>query len=393
MNEHDAEDAPTDDKSAERPFPKRRRRRVERRYRFLPKKTRRFPQLRWWREVLLVVLLITAVIFLINPFPRLAQAQATIAQPKQPLVVTPPAVPETGYCIVGDFQDWNGTSTPLFDDGTEGDQTAGDGIYSRTVTFAEPGRYLWGVLPCGLWELTVPEKKSAWVFATSPNQPITFTFNPTTPASNLWPKTYTLFANDMLPARLVAVGSFQNKRWNNKDERTIMEPAENGQFQLAYRVPLSGTYETYISIQGQNEGIGANGRSLEPIPLVFSTKFTGEIVVIQYDDRTDRIAVLYGIPRMLSWLSYDWGAQIIAAISALGALVLGAQLTYRAVVLRPDRQLKAGCPNCQQHDLQRIGRKTADYLLNIVGVPVRRYRCSHCGWQGRRIYHRRHRWD
>jgi len=367
----------------------RRRQGKERRYRFGRHKRQQLPQLRWWREVLLVVFLLTAVLFLINPFSRLAQARATASRPQQPLAVTPPAEPESGYCIVGNFQNWDGQSTPLVDDGTEGDRSAGDGIYSRTVVFEEPDRYLWRVLPCGQWDAIVPEK-SAWVFVTSPNQPITFTFNPAMPPSNLWPRSYALTANDTLPARVVAIGSFQANRWDSEDARTALEPVGNNRYQLAYRIPLPNTYETYVAIQGRSEGIGASGRSIEPVPLEFTTRFPSEMVVIQYDAGTDRIAVLSGMPWWLSWLGYGWGARIIAGISILGILVMGAQIGYRRVVLRPDWQYSVGCPNCEAHDLQRISRETSDYVLDLLGVPVRRYKCRQCGWEGRRIYRRHH---
>ncbi len=365
------------------------RRRKERRYRFASRKRRRLPQLQWWREALLVVCLLVAIFFLINPFPRLAQARATVAQPAEPLAVTPLASPEGGYCIAGDFQEWDGQSTPLLDDGTQGDRTAGDGIYSRTITFADPGRYLWRVLPCGQWATAVPEK-SAWVFATAPDQAITFTFNPAMPPSNLWPRSYALTANDTLPARAVAVGSFQNTRWDNEDSRTAMEPIGNGKYQLAYRIALPNTYEAYVSIQGRNEGIGASGRSMEPVPLRFTTRFPAEMVVIQFDATTDRIAVLTGMPWWLSWLGFGWGARIMMGISLLGVFVLGAQVGYRRIVLRPEWQYSAGCPNCEANDLQRTSRETSDYVVDLLGVPVRRFKCKQCGWNGRRIYHRHH---
>ncbi len=365
----------------------RRRRRKERRYRFGSQKRRigvQLPRLSWWREALLVVLLVTAVFFLINPFTRLAQARATAAKPLEPLAVTPPTLPEEGYCLAGDFQEWNGRSTPLLDDGTQGDSVAGDGVFSRTVTFAEPGRYLWRAMPCGQWELGVPEK-SAWVFVTMPNQPITFTFTPDLPSTDLWPQTYALKASDTLFAGPVAVGSFQTRPWDSEDGTTQMRPSGNGQYQLDYRVPRPGSYEVYVAVQGYTEGFGADGRSREPIPLTFTTQSPMEMVVIQYDGRTDRIAVLYGIPGWLGSLAYGWGARIIAGISIVGMLVLGAQMAYSHFVLRPDRQYSAGCPNCQQHDLRRISRETSDYLLSIMGIPVRRYRCSQCGWKGRRV--------
>jgi hypothetical protein len=248
---------------------------------------------------------------------------------------------------------------------------------------------LWRIIPCGAWDLGVPEK-SAWVFAIEPEQPITFTFNPAIPTSNFWPKAYAFTANDTLPARPVAVGNFQVRRWYSEDSRTAMPPSGNGQFQLAYRVPLPGTYETYVVIQGLEDGIGASGRSREPVPLEFTTEFPAEMVVFQYDGRTDRIAVLSGMPWWLSWLGYGWGARIIAGISILGILVLSAQIGYSRIVLRPDWQYSAGCPNCEAHDLRRVSRENSDYVLDLFGVPVRRYKCSQCGWEGRRIYRQHH---
>jgi hypothetical protein len=206
----------------------------------------------------------------------------------------------------------------------------------------------------------------------------------------LWPRSYALTADDTLPARVVAIGSFQANRWDSEDARTAMEPVGNNRYQLAYRIPLPNTYETYVAIQGRNEGIGASGRSIEPVPLEFTTRFPSEMVVIQYDAGTDRIAVLSSMPWWLSWLGFGWGARIIAGISILGILILGAQIGYRRVVLRPDWQDSAGCPNCQEHDLQRISRETSDYVLDLLGVPVRRYKCNQCGWEGRRIQRRHH---
>lgn len=367
-----------------------RRRRGERRYRFAPRKQQRFPQLRWWREALMILLLATAVLFIINPFTRLAQSQATVARPAEPLAVTPPIKPESGYCLAGNFQEWSGVSTPLVDDGTEGDRDAGDGLYSRTVVFEEPDRYLWRVLPCGQWDFAIPER-SAWVFVTEPNQAITFTFNPEMPPSRLWPRSYAYTANDTLPARAVAVGNFQQRRWDSEDSATEMEPSGNGQYQLVYRIPLPNTYETYVAIQGREEGVGASGRSMEPVPLTFSTEFPAEMVVFQYDARTDRIGVLSGMPWWLSWLGFGWGARIITAVSLLGFFLLGAQVAYTRIVLRPDWQYSVGCPNCQQHDLQRVSRETSDYVLDLLGIPVRRYKCNQCNWEGRRIHSRHHR--
>ena len=127
-----------------------------------------------------------------------------------------------------------------------------------------------------------------------------------------------------------------------------------------------------------------------PSPLAFTTEFPSEMVVIQYDGRTDRIAVLYGMSYGLSWLGFGWGTGLIAAVAIVGSLILGAQIAYTRVVLHPERQYRAGCPNCQQHNLQRISRESKDYLLETIGIPVRRYKCRSCGWEGRRIQRNPH---
>lgn len=362
-------------------------RHAERRYRFGTHRRRRLFSLGWWREGLLGVLLVTAVLCLINPFPKMAFARATAATPAEPLPVSLPTAPEDGYCLAGDFQGWDGRSTPLLDDGSQGDETAGDGLYTRTVTFAEPGRYLWRVLPCGDWGQAVPDR-AAWIFVTTPDQPITFTFRAGEVESRFWPDAYALTADDTLPARLVAVGTFQTEPWNNKDSLTGLQPRNRNQFQLAYRVPRPGTYQAYLSVQGRGESIGANGRSLEAVPLEFTTRKASEWVLFQYDGRSSRMAILYQIPWWLGWLGFEHGAQIIAVLAFLGLLILGIQVLNLRFVKHPDWQHTAGCPNCQG-ELRRVSRTTADYLLGLVGIPVRRYKCRQCGWEGRRM-HRHH---
>jgi hypothetical protein len=367
---------------------KQRSRHAERRYRFGPRRRRRSFGPGWWREALLGLLLVTAVLGFINPFPRLAVARATAAAPAEPLPVSPPLAPAEGFCLAGDFQEWNGSSTPLLDDGTQGDQTAGDGLYSRSVTFAETGRYLWRVLPCGDWDHAVPER-SAWVFVTAPDQAITFTFRPGAVDGRFWPNTYALTANDTLPARLVAVGTFQTEPFDNDDDQTGLEPLNRDQFQLAYRIAQPGTYQAYVSVQGRGESVGANGRSMEAVPLEFTTRMASEWVLFQYDGRSSRIAIWHQIPWWLGWLAFERGALILAGLSVVGILVLGVPVVDRRFMQRPEWQHSAGCPNCQG-DLRRVNRTSTDYLLGVVGVPVRRYQCSKCGWQGRRIHRHHH---
>jgi len=46
----------------------------------------------------------------------------------------------------------------------------------------------------------------------------------------------------------------------------------------------------------------------------------------------------------------------------------------------PTRMLAGRCPNCGG-DLRRIRRYPIDRLVSLV-VPVRRFRCEECTWEG-----------
>jgi hypothetical protein len=43
------------------------------------------------------------------------------------------------------------------------------------------------------------------------------------------------------------------------------------------------------------------------------------------------------------------------------------------------------CPKCKRH-LERTNRTAIDKLIGIV-IPVRRYKCMGCFWEGLRVYH------
>jgi predicted RNA-binding Zn-ribbon protein involved in translation (DUF1610 family) len=82
----------------------------------------------------------------------------------------------------------------------------------------------------------------------------------------------------------------------------------------------------------------------------------------------------------------DW---LVAAGSAplFGALLLGLVLLAMVVYFR--RQLRArssmwthACPECGSYQLQRVHRRWYDRLLNLIGIPIRRYRCPNCHWRG-----------
>lgn len=93
------------------------------------------------------------------------------------------------------------------------------------------------------------------------------------------------------------------------------------------------------------------------------------------------------LPRPISafgrWLAYSGGARLLAGAlvaAAIGVISLRVRQNWVAQMAVGDGQ----CPQCNQTTLRRIHRKKADRLLNYLSLPVRRYKCKNCRWEGRR---------
>lgn len=82
---------------------------------------------------------------------------------------------------------------------------------------------------------------------------------------------------------------------------------------------------------------------------------------------------------------FSGSAGIIIAV-ALAGLALFSYFLLRARLLG-NRYLYVGegCPHCAEHELIRVRRYQGDRLLARVGIPVRRYVCRNCAWDGLRI--------
>lgn len=82
-----------------------------------------------------------------------------------------------------------------------------------------------------------------------------------------------------------------------------------------------------------------------------------------------------------------WGGAEAISIGFPGfvlGLLLGAwRLRWR--INRYERWWNACCPSCASNELKRKRRRPFDRLLGRLGIPVRRYICASCQWEGRRI--------
>ena len=103
-------------------------------------------------------------------------AQAPIQEINQNSSQTPSLLVAGNWCFAGDLNGWNNSSTPMFDDGTNGDIIASDGIYSLVMSVPTAGTYAWKVVECGNWGNTHPAANS-WVTTSAPMQGVTFTLD------------------------------------------------------------------------------------------------------------------------------------------------------------------------------------------------------------------------
>lgn len=85
----------------------------------------------------------------------------------------------------------------------------------------------------------------------------------------------------------------------------------------------------------------------------------------------------------LDWLLTGANNLVLGGGLLFGGILLA--LIARFLVMR-NRALwaSAGCPQCREHDMLRIQRQNSDRAISLF-VPVRRYACRNCTWQGRRL--------
>lgn len=73
------------------------------------------------------------------------------------------------------------------------------------------------------------------------------------------------------------------------------------------------------------------------------------------------------------------------AVAILLGVVLVALWRLRWRIVQSERLWSTSCPQCDLPELHRIHRRLGGRMLSLLGLPVGRYHCRHCGWKGLRI--------
>ena len=228
---------------------------------------------------------------ILSPAASLAQAPSQeILQNTPPKSVNAAAI---NWCFAGGLNGWNNASTPMYDDGTYGDQIPGDGVYSWGTSVPTAGDSLWKAAECGSWSNTHPAQNS-WFTTFVDNQWVVFTLDTNDysvntgmallPASNI-----VNVSGDALPTSFTAVGDFQG--WNNADPNTGLDDLGNGFYRLIYTIPTAGSYIGKVVVTGSWLGFGADGRSSDAANINFTTTTDNQDMVFLLDSYSGRLLI------------------------------------------------------------------------------------------------------
>ena len=196
-------------------------------------------------------------------------------------------VPTLPYWYVrGDFNGW-GLVDPMYDDGTHGDVSAGDGIFAAQVTISSPGRYQFKVAVED-WSISHPGSGDSWLDTTVAGEIVTVTFD-TNAYADGWLPDAEIIGVSTEPGAWTAVGDWQG--WDNANPATAMSALGGGVYDLTTPIASPGSYQFKAVKTGTWDAIGSDGRSVNANTASFETTFADQNVTLTVDALTGRIQV------------------------------------------------------------------------------------------------------
>lgn len=341
------------------------------------------PWQRWFDLAVALLLFATAVYFFTNPFIDTALGTAQAAQPVTSTEI--PILPTMAWCLVGSAFGDEADPLPLFDDGSNGDWAAGDGVFVLEAAVVQSGQHSWQVQACEDETIHFPSEMS-WLQTAQANENVFFTFDTNNRdyfGNQYFPHQFIHHAYDDT-AQFTAVGSFQE--WNNSDPNTTLTDLGDETFRLMYRVPAPGDYEGHIVVTGTDAGYGANGRSVQPASFQFTTDTPNQRIFFMLDQESGQMSILYNPRGVYNFLAFGGGAYIIAVLLLLIAAAFVLRVVRYQLIHDPRRHVERPCPQCGHPDPKRVRRSSSERLIStVLRMPMRRYQCRTCGWSGNRF--------
>ncbi len=198
------------------------------------------------------------------------------------------------WCATG-INNWNANDIPLYDDGTHGDLSGGDGVFSADLTIATTGRYDWKVTVCD-WSNSFPGSGNSFLRTSTDNQTVKLTFDTNNHAADvglpMLPAQNILNAWDNQPAGISVVGDFNS--WNNNDPTHALADLGNGYYFLA-ALMTPGSHMGKLTTSGTWDAWGSDGRGANAININFNAYYADQPVYFLLDYFTGR-SFVYAAP-------------------------------------------------------------------------------------------------
>jgi glycosidase len=194
--------------------------------------------------------------------------------------------PPPSWYVRGDFNGWS-TSDPMYDDGTNGDVTPNDGLFTALVTIATAGRYEFKVAS-GDWSVSYPGSGNSWLDTTVNDETVTVTFDTNGQADGWLPET-NIIGVSTEPGAWTAVGDWQG--WDNADPSTAMSALGGGVYEFTTSIASPGSYQYKAVKSGTWDAVGADGRGVNANTASFETTVAGQQVAFRVDALAGRVRV------------------------------------------------------------------------------------------------------
>lgn len=184
-----------------------------------------------------------------------------------------PALAQT-YNVAGDFNGWDNAGNPMYDDGTNGDLVAGDGIHSVEIVIPTAGRYEWKATAFGSWDSSWPISGNSWMITSSDNETVLFTFDSNVPGDGWLPDGNVPHSSHTRGDPYVLVGSLGSELggadWDPAGSLVLHDDgldgdiiAGDGVYTFVGDIATAGTYEWKVAVNNDwGEQFGADGPSI-----------------------------------------------------------------------------------------------------------------------------------
>lgn len=196
----------------------------------------------------------------------------------------PSTVTGTFY-VSGDFNSWG--LDPLYDDGSHGDGIPDNGIYSFGMNITSTGRHEFKILKDD-WSLSSPASGNSWLYTDIVNEAVIFRFDTNSYSDGWFPATNIIYGFSN-PESWTAVGDWQG--WDNADPTTAMIEQGASVLALTTNIAVPGSYQYKAVATGTWDGIGADGLSVNAVPVQFQTTQPGQEVTFYVNTSFGRVKV------------------------------------------------------------------------------------------------------